>query len=1339
MVENRMKRYLIILLFILGIIPQTALAVCLSPNGDNLLCETREVVYESDEGIELKEKAKELGTPAKIYEYLRNNSEYAPYHGARSNSINSFLSLRGNDVDLSSTLIAMFRSQGIKSRYATGNIRISKVKLANWLGVINTDLAVAILRDQGIQNIDNSDPETVVFEHTWVQALISYSNYRGANLASETQCLNEGETCRWVSLDASFKQKIYKEAYRMLLRNLSFDFKAYYNAQNPSSPDYKAGMENKSPLEIFEEKALAYLRSQGSGVTLEDIIDKGEIIADESGLVPASLPYEVTGPVKFYNSVDDHDSEEEIKWTKYLRSRILLPGCDNNGGILPSVEVTLAELSTKQLTVTTFLSDEQTVIFGHRLDGKKKGMTLQITGSVTLFCNDIPYIVDVNRPVDLELEVDVEPGQEPVKTRYNNLMIGGYYLIATGGETSNMSQVRRASQRLLKANKDWPIVVDTAGAIGESGLAYVDVNGNNRPDSYDIALLDHLEAQDALTGGLLNVAAMLYYTKLREDSERYSRLKGIISPISAYLGVVSTTHEVEYLDNVPFSVTPGGLLIDLKGIRLNGSWEIDQPETYSSETFLFLGHIGSSLEHEIWQIITGYDAISTVRGIQFAMEQGHKLLDIRKNSQGDTYPASLLDLGFSNAPPPDYIQHDYNLFGRQIVSWGYTGDDLGNAAFHTFRPNVDSLNSENDATRKITYWANNHINDFLSSYDLFENELIQDKATEGQLKTNEERTHFDSDYQIYDVVQAKVDSPAGFTLGNYYRSSPNEYKYIINETVNHPDGVYAVAIDVKLSDSVDLRTMEFTGLQTYTVTSVTVESPAGFTVTNYSKVNDSCFVTIGESGNHTNGTYPIVIKFILVRNGSIYTWKPSFEIEIVNNRFVDAILNDLTVSIDVSDDQSMSCSGGPDGSSVEYTGTPTELLVNLEHCFNNVIEVDELESFLNFFDRGHGFNPNTYAYRDRVIGLNEYDIDFILGIRSNLYWRPAGETWFQYLLPNRLSMDTHYLFSVYLENGYSDSETLAQSTYAIVNHSDLLASGGGYVTAVETLEQSEDPKYNNQVFTDVNLISVSNNDVVRTPSTSDPVSTVTGNMYHDETDFTIKGRGLDFVFTRSYNSGPARSEKDGTLGFGWTHSYAMTLESIDDGDCPNCASSQKPENDNGVTASISYVDERGGEHTFLVDESTLAITPPFGEFDQLQLDLPGQGQYTMTFRNGVRYIFEGPADLKTIPGRKARLAKIIDSFGNELVFTYSDNKLVSIIDNIGLESEGRSGLTFIYNTDGRLETVNDWTGRSWSYSYSNGNLTGVAGPIGSMTYTYHPGTHLLDEMIHPADRKRQTG
>ena len=118
--------------------------------GNPNLTETREILFED---TELAEKAAELGTPAAIYEWVRNTHEYAPYHGSRSNSLNTFGGRRGSDVDIASVLIAMFRSQGLPARYAVGVVQVKVEELANWLGVRNDALAVAILQDQGIQAV----------------------------------------------------------------------------------------------------------------------------------------------------------------------------------------------------------------------------------------------------------------------------------------------------------------------------------------------------------------------------------------------------------------------------------------------------------------------------------------------------------------------------------------------------------------------------------------------------------------------------------------------------------------------------------------------------------------------------------------------------------------------------------------------------------------------------------------------------------------------------------------------------------------------------------------------------------------------------------------------------------------------------------------------------------------------------------------------------------------------------------------------------------------------------------------------------------------------------------
>lgn len=312
------------------------------------------------------------------------------------------------------------------------------------------------------------------------------------------------------------------------------------------------------------------------------------------------------------------------------------------------------------------------------------------------------------------------------------------------------------------------------------------------------------------------------------------------------------------------------------------------------------------------------------------------------------------------------------------------------------------------------------------------------------------------------------------------------------------------------------------------------------------------------------------------------------------------------------------------------------------------------------------------------------------------------------------------------------------------------ALAGGYVDgnvvlnpakAINTGGVSVTPTFNNDQFNDQLLVGTVNNDAIRTPSTADPVSTVSGNNYHDETDFVIRGRnGLNTVFTRTYNSAPSSTKADRGLGYGWTHSYLMRLKSNDFGDCPNCTSAQKPENANSKTSSITYTDERGGEQNFLVNESTYAVTAPKGVYDTLALDSPSPGQHTLTFRNGVKYIFETPTGtLKTTPNVVARLKYIDNAWGDRLTLTYDGNdRLSTVADNLSIT--GRTGITFTYHPDGRLKDVSDWTARKWSFAYdTSGNLQTLTNPLAQvLTYGYDTPKHLLTSIAKPLQRDGQT-
>lgn len=1141
------------------------------------LAETREVIFSGD-GFEIAEKALELQSPAAMYEYVRNTHEYALYHGSRQNSINTFLGQRGSDVDIASVLIAMYRSQKIPARYAKGTVRMTEADVMNWLGVKDISLAKAIMRDQGIQGVSpylTNNGQFVDFEHAWVQVQVPYDDYRGA-YTNGVNCSTTPNRCVWIDVDPSFKLRQYHNQNIDVYNVVNFNYDSYYNAILNDDPDYR----DKNPLEIYEEQILNYLETNFPGKTLEDVADPGTIILVDDGILPASLPYEVIGSVGTYDSVDDHDTPNAPDWAKYLDGTFHIEAHVVGGGTItlsPGMggPHALADLSTKRLTVTYSPSS---------VNGNEDRVEVRLDGNLvaTPFKNSGPIQFPLLTPFSLDLTIDGSPGidgssDNVVQASYNNFVVGGYYLIGTGGDTSNWSQVHRAADALLEANEQYSIETDDLGTFGPVGTPYVDTNQNGSIDSGEPPLLESPNALDALTGGLLEVAMRQYFTQFVEQTRRLDQLNHVLSPIEGFVGIVSSTYDVEYLDDTAFSVMPDGLLIDMKGVTFNGNWVDDQPATFASAHSELVGHLSSSLEHEIWQQLTGYDAVSTVRGIQMALANGASLQRPENDGVSDNMASQFPGFRFDDSPT-GFTFTPFDVFGTQPATWTHA---TNGAEMEVLKRNVTT--SDTSLQRKLAPYQYN-------------------------------------------------------TAGGFYGW--------VACTDNYEEQVKALS--------------------------------SGF-------------------------------------NGTV-------------NYFCDG---------------------------AQFSGTRASILSQSQTYFQNTVVPNYIgQNLFDFFDQAKGFDRLEHVYRPLPLATDEHDAVRIQDIRDDvalgneLLIDGQNGRW-EYVIPSRKTEGAKFRFTVFLEKVFSQvTGALARQNYIISN--DIFLAGGGWVDGTKTLVPGASlpgtgtvqPTFNNEVFTESSLVSHVNNDLVKTPSTSDPISTVTGNMYHDETDFTIKGRGgLNYTFTRSYNSGPARSDVDGPLGYGWTHSYNMSLRSNDYGDCPDCTQGtgpgQKPENGNGVTASITYIDERGGEHTYLRDESTGIITPPPGEFDSLQPNTPSSGLHTLQFRNGVKYVFSGPSNLNTVPGT-ARLSYIEDAYNNRLTMTYDgSNRLSSVTDNLSIA--GRTGLTFSYTGASQLiDSVSDWSGRTWQFGYDTSRLTTVTNPRSDIvTYTYHGSSNLLNEMIMPEDRGGQ--
>ena len=597
----------------------------------------------------------------------------------------------------------------------------------------------------------------VQFEHAWVEVLVPFAQYRGLPTGIAIDCSQQtnASLCVWAPIDASFKQMTYNglniDPYAAAqtaaannttispISSFNFDYTGYYNAIQSSS----TSLMNKNPLTILEEEISVWLRTAYPGKTLQDVANFGQINPILDGLLPASLPYTVISSIRNYDCITAtstctttttanyvHDAAvvsttnpsypEPKKWDKTIT--FTNDGCNPNDQVnivLGTASESLSQVVLSQLTsilVSSTTSGITTLQQIFRLNGNQIGSALSLqAGSITITCAEGKKTVQTGMEYWINVKMDGPPGvngsaDTTIQANYQ-AMIGGYYLIATGGETSNWGQVHNAAQQLLTANTQYPITFNSA-QTGSSSQACSMSNSLgctpylNNGVGYTIAneLLNNQAPMDALVGGLLNVAATQYFANLRDSIKAADGLMQTYTPIAGFLGVVSTSDQSpQYVDSTAFSISPGGLLIDMKGITIGGTYRKnvapannDPTTNFSNSQFQLMGHITSSLEHETWQELTGYDAISTVRGIQMALANpvpaitlmtvqnnvsGNPPLNSTQNSAQNFYTA----MGFGSSPPSSftYTQPPYTIFSTEPATW--TNATSG-ASFDTFMP-----------------------------------------------------------------------------------------------------------------------------------------------------------------------------------------------------------------------------------------------------------------------------------------------------------------------------------------------------------------------------------------------------------------------------------------------------------------------------------------------------------------------------------------------------------------------------------------------------------------------------------------------------------------------------
>ena len=256
------------------------------------LAETDEIVLTDA----IKAKAAELNYDAlAIYIWVRNNVEWLPTWGAIQSADHTLGSLKGNSLDISSLLIALYRASGIPARYVHGTLDVPMDKYMNWTGgFTNAEAALRFASSGGIPTegvLTGGKLTTARMEHIWVEAAIDFEPSRGAKNKSADA---------WIAMDPSYKQYQFTTG-------IDVTSVTTVNMQTVADNYLASGTVNEQEgwISGFDPTILqnaqtqvqtdveTYLTNQTTPPTVSDVIGGHNAIIQSVKGFPASLPNKV--------------------------------------------------------------------------------------------------------------------------------------------------------------------------------------------------------------------------------------------------------------------------------------------------------------------------------------------------------------------------------------------------------------------------------------------------------------------------------------------------------------------------------------------------------------------------------------------------------------------------------------------------------------------------------------------------------------------------------------------------------------------------------------------------------------------------------------------------------------------------------------------------------------------------------------------------------------------------------------------------------------------------------------------------------------------------------------
>ena len=248
----------------------------------------------------VRKEFQDLESPLEIYQYVKNN--YLPefYYGSRKGAIGTYEQKAGNDYDMASLLVGVFRDRSIPARYARGKIEITAEQAMDWTASYDIETAQRQIAALGIPVtglVSEGKTVAIRMEHVWVEAYVPYTDYRGAG--------NQSGESLWIPLDPAFKSLSWLEGID--LSYLSDYINQESNIVQEDTELYGVNIGGFSTMTGKRESAFVkYMLENGYGeATLTEAFGGREIWEEDLAYLPLTLPYAVSNSVETFSDIPE--------------------------------------------------------------------------------------------------------------------------------------------------------------------------------------------------------------------------------------------------------------------------------------------------------------------------------------------------------------------------------------------------------------------------------------------------------------------------------------------------------------------------------------------------------------------------------------------------------------------------------------------------------------------------------------------------------------------------------------------------------------------------------------------------------------------------------------------------------------------------------------------------------------------------------------------------------------------------------------------------------------------------------------------------------------------------